>query len=130
MQLRNIKNFGKKVWGPGYEAFEMLDNSMSDGNRKALEVGDVLKCKKIERLNPIIDLNAFKYQLVVVTGAGAIVGRISHQDEESVILSNYNPAFQDTVIDLAKVESMYLVEGFQRTMGAKAEARRAQYAVL
>jgi len=130
MQLRNIKDFGRKVWGPGYEAFEMLDNSMWDGTRRAVAVGDVLKCKKIEQLNPIIDLKAFKYELLVVTSAGALIGGISHQDGETVILSSYNPTFQDTVIDLTKVESIYLVEGFQRTMGAKAEARRAQYAVL
>jgi len=114
------------VWGPGYEAFEMLDNSMSEGSRRGIEVGDVLKCKKIKRLKPIGDLKTFKYELVVVTRTRAIVGEISHQDGETVILSRYNPSFEDTVIDLTKVESMYLVEGFQRTMGAEAAAKRAQ----
>ncbi len=127
--LINNESFGKKVWGPGYAAFELLDNSMSDGARRGLEVGDILKCKKIKHLEPIDDLKTFKYELVVVTSTGALVGRISHQDGETVILSRYNPAFEVTTVDLTKVKSLYLVEGFQRQMGAKAEARRAQYAV-
>ena len=124
--LKNNESFGQMVWGPGYEAFEMLDNSMSDGTRRGLEVGDVLKCKKIERLNKIDDLKTFKYELLVVTSTGVLMGGISHQDGEKVILSRYNPAFKDTAINLTKAESIYLVEGFQRDMTPKAAARRAQ----
>ena len=127
--LKERKSFGKMLWGPGYEAFELLDNSMCDGTRRSLDVGDVLKCKKIKHLEPIDDLKAFKYELVVVTSAGVIVGGISYQEAETVILSKYNPAFKDTTVDLTKAKSMYLVEGFQREMGRKAEARRAQYAL-
>lgn len=128
--LKNKKSFGQMVWGPGYEAFEMLDNSMWDGTRRAIAGGDVLKCKKIDRLGPIDDLKAFKYELLVVTRAGVLVGGLSHQDGEKVILSRYNPAFKDAAIDLTKVESMYLVEGFQRSVTPTARAKRAQYTEL
>ena len=121
--LKNNESFGQMVWGPGYEAFEMLDNSMSDGTRRGLELGDILRCREIAEWDSLRDLSKLKYPVVIVASGRALVGIIQQQNGGTVLLSKYNPDYKNKLIDLAKVRIIYQVESFQRDMTPKAASR-------
>ena len=124
--MQKIKKGIEEVWGPGYHAFELLDDSMFDGTRRSLIKGDLLKCREIENEDRLGDMSSLKCAVVIVTLDRVLVGNISQQDDNTVFLSKYNPAFQGEIIDLDTVESIYRVESFQRSIPRRVKAKKPQ----
>jgi hypothetical protein len=116
-----------QIWGSGIKLFELITDSMDDGTSRAMYIGDILKGRECEQRKKISASEAESYPVVVVTHDSILVGSVTHNEEGAITLSKYNPAFKDVVIDLTKVETIYLIESIQRDMTPKAKAKRAKY---
>lgn len=98
-----------------YLSFEIVGDSMDDGSAKAIQAGDIVTGRKIERSHWRSKLHLKKFrEFVIVTIKGIIVKEIIEHnvDQNTITVRSYNPdksAYPDKVINLAEVMQIFNV---------------------
>jgi hypothetical protein len=99
-------------------AFEVRDDSMSDGTRYSYEPGDMVICRHLPRSHWWTQIHTAHYDFVVMHRAcGALLRKISYYDPVEGVLTLHplNRLYQDYSMDLAEVSHIYHVIKVERT---------------
>jgi len=100
-----------------HRAFEVRDDSMSDGTRHGYEPGDMLICRYLPSSHWWAQIYAARYDYVVIhRSCGALLRSISHYDPVAgiFILHSLNPCYVDFSVDIAEVVDLYYVIKVER----------------
>jgi hypothetical protein len=99
-------------------AFEISDDSMSDGTRYSYEPGDMVICRRLPRRQWWTQIHTACYDLVLVhRTSGALLRKISYHDPIDGVLTlhSLNPLYHDFTLDIADISHIYSVIKVERT---------------
>ena len=95
-----------------YQLFCVRDDSMTDGTRDSLYIGDILLCREAFREDWMHGLIGRYPNVVVVTEEGVLLRRLTKHDrkQETISLHSLNGGDEDRIIALQDVKAFFYVE--------------------
>ena len=95
-----------------YQLFCVRDDSMMDGTRDSLCIGDILLCREVFREDWTHGLIGRYPNVVVVTEEGILLRRLTKHDrkQETISLHSLNRGDEDRIIALQDVKAFFYVE--------------------
>ena len=95
-----------------YQLFCVRDDSMMDGTRDSLCIGDILLCREVLREDWTHGLIGRYPNVVVVTEEGVLLRRLTKHDrkQETISLHSLNGGDEDRIIALQDVKAFFYVE--------------------
>ena len=95
-----------------YQLFCVRDDSMMDGTRDSLCIGDILLCREVFREDWTHGLIGRYPNVVVVTEEGILLRRLTKHDrkQETISLHSLNRGDEDRTIALQDVKAFFYVE--------------------
>ena len=95
-----------------YQLFCVRDDSMTDGTRDSLCIGDILLCREVFREDWTHGLIGRYPNVVVVTEEGILLRRLTKHDrkQETISLHSLNGGDEDRIIALQDVKAFFYVE--------------------
>ena len=95
-----------------YQLFCVRDDSMMDGTRDSLCIGDILLCREVLREDWTHGLIGRYPNVVVVTEEGVLLRRLTKHDRklETISLHSLNGGDEDRIIVLQDVKAFFYVE--------------------
>ena len=95
-----------------YQLFCVRDDSMMDGTRDSLCIGDILLCREVLREDWTHGLIGRYPNVVVVTEEGVLLRRLTKHDrkQETIFLHSLNGGDEDRIISLRDVKAFFYVE--------------------
>lgn len=95
-----------------YQLFCVRDDSMMDGTRHSLCIGDILLCREALREDWAHSLIGRYSNVVVVTEEGVLLRRLTKHDrkQETITLHSLNGGDEDHIISLQDVKAFFYVE--------------------
>ena len=95
-----------------YQLFCVRDDSMMDGTRDSLCIGDILLCREVFREDWTRGLIGRYPNVVVVTEEGILLRRLTKHDwkQETISLHSLNRGDEDRTIALQDVKAFFYVE--------------------
>ena len=95
-----------------YQLFCVRDDSMMDGTRDSLCIGDILLCREVLREDWMHGLIGRYPNVVVVTEEGVLLRRLTKHDrkQETISLHTLNRGDEDRIIALQDVKAFFYVE--------------------
>ena len=95
-----------------YQLFCVRDDSMMDGTRHSLYIGDILLCREALREDWVHGLIGRYPNVVVVTEEGVLLRRLTKHDrkQETISLHSLNGGDEDRIIALQDVKAFFYVE--------------------
>ena len=95
-----------------YQLFCVRDDSMTDGTRDSLCIGDILLCREVFREDWTHGLIGRYPNVVVVTEEGILLRRLTKHDrkQETISLHSLNRGDEDRTIALQDVKAFFYVE--------------------
>ncbi|MBF1367176.1 MAG: hypothetical protein HXN14_03170 [Porphyromonadaceae bacterium] len=95
-----------------YQLFCVRDDSMADGTRHSLCIGDILLCREALREDWAHGLIGSYPNVVVVTEEGVLLRRLTKHDrkQETISLHSLNGGDEDRIIALQDVKAFFYVE--------------------
>lgn len=95
-----------------YQLFCVRDDSMTDGTRDSLCIGDILLCREVFREDWTHGLIGRYPNVVVVTEEGVLLRRLTKHDrkQETISLYSLNGGDEDRIIALQDVKAFFYVE--------------------
>ena len=95
-----------------YQLFCVRDDSMMDGTRHSLCIGDILLCREVFREDWTHGLIDRYPNVVVVTEEGVLLRRLTKHDrkQETISLHSLNGGDEDRIIALQDVKAFFYVE--------------------
>ena len=95
-----------------YQLFCVRDDSMMDGTRDSLCIGDILLCREVLREDWTHGLIGRYPNVVVVTEEGVLLRRLTKHDrkQETISLHSLNGGDEDRIIVLQDVKAFFYVE--------------------
>ena len=95
-----------------YQLFCVRDDSMMDGTRDSLCIGDILLCREVLREDWTHGLIGRYPNVVVVTEEGILLRRLTKHDrkQETISLHSLNGGDEDRIIALQDVKAFFYVE--------------------
>ena len=95
-----------------YQLFCVRDDSMMDGTRDSLCIGDILLCREVLREDWTHGLIGRYPNVVVVTEEGVLLRRLTKHDrkQETISLHSLNGGDEDLIIALQDVKAFFYVE--------------------
>ena len=95
-----------------YQLFCVRDDSMTDGTRDSLCIGDILLCREVLREDWTHGLIGRYPNVVVVTEEGVLLRRLTKHDrkQETISLHSLNGGDEDRIIVLQDVKAFFYVE--------------------
>ena len=95
-----------------YQLFCVRDDSMMDGTRHSLCIGDILLCREVFREDWTHGLIDRYPNVVVVTEEGILLRRLTKHDrkQETISLHSLNGGDEDRIIALQDVKAFFYVE--------------------
>ena len=95
-----------------YQLFCVRDDSMMDGTRHSLCIGDILLCREVLREDWTHGLIGRYPNVVVVTEEGVLLRRLTKHDrkQETISLHSLNRRDEDRTIELKDVKAFFYVE--------------------
>ena len=95
-----------------YQLFCVRDDSMMDGTRDSLCIGDILLCREVLREDWTHGLIGRYPNVVVVTEEGILLRRLTKHDrkQETISLHSLNRGDEDRIIALQDVKAFFYVE--------------------
>ena len=95
-----------------YQLFCVRDDSMMDGTRDSLCIGDILLCREVLREDWMHGLIGRYPNVVVVTEEGVLLRRLTKHDrkQETISLHSLNGGDEDRIIALQDVKAFFYVE--------------------
>lgn len=95
-----------------YQLFCVRDDSMTDGTRHSLCIGDILLCREALREDWAHGLIGRYPNVVVVTEEGVLLRRLTKHDrkQETISLHSLNGGDKDRIIALQDVKAFFYVE--------------------
>ena len=95
-----------------YQLFCVRDDSMTDGTRDSLCIGDILLCREAFREDWMHGLIGRYPNVVVVTEEGVLLRRLTKHDrkQETIYLHSLNGGAEDRIIALQDVKAFFYVE--------------------
>ena len=95
-----------------YLLFCVRDDSMTDGTRDSLCIGDILLCREVLREDWTHGLIGRYPNVVVVTEEGVLLRRLTKHDrkQETISLHSLNGGDEDRIIALQDVKAFFYVE--------------------
>ena len=95
-----------------YQLFCVRDDSMMDGTRDSLCIGDILLCREVLREDWMHGLIGRYPDVVVVTEEGVLLRRLTKHDrkQETISLHSLNGGDEDRIIALQDVKAFFYVE--------------------
>ena len=95
-----------------YQLFCVRDDSMTDGTRDSLCIGDILLCREVFREDWTHGLIGRYPNVVVVTEEGILLRRLTkhNRKQETISLHSLNRGDEDRTIALQDVKAFFYVE--------------------
>ena len=95
-----------------YQLFCVRDDSMMDGTRDSLCIGDIMLCREVFREDWMHGLIGRYPNVVVVTEEGILLRRLTKHDRklETISLHSLNRRDEDRTIELKDVKAFFYVE--------------------